>query len=135
MSFIGTSCAVPIGRGWPGDHREQLVENEAVASRAGINPLDKGETALWRAVIAHAIEEACGGRSHGLSGTNRDRAMDAARSWFERAGKDFRLVCDLAGLDAQAVRARAAADIESAAAPRAPRNRLPLCPQDQTIQF
>ena len=28
-----------------------------MASRVGIDPLDKGETALWRAVVAHAIEE------------------------------------------------------------------------------
>ena len=72
--------------------------------------------ALWRAVIAWAIEDACG-HAHGLCGTPRVRAMDAARSWFESAGRDFRLVCDLAGLDAQAGRAKAAAKIEGAARP------------------
>ncbi len=84
--------------------------NEGVASMA-----------LWRAVIAWAIEDACG-NGHGLNGTQRARAMDAAQSWFESAGRDFRLVCDLAGLDAPAVRARATAKIESAARPRAPRS-------------
>lgn len=97
------------------------MENEGVASRTGIDPLDKGETALWRAVIAWAIEDACG-YGHGLSGTYRDLATDAARAWFEGAGKDFRLVCDLAGLDAQAVRVRATAEFESAAPPRSPRS-------------
>ncbi len=102
-------------------HWERLMQNEDVAGRAGIDPLDKGEAALWRAVIAWAIEDACG-NGHGLGGMYRARAMDAARSWFEGAGRDFRLVCDLAGLDAQAVRAGATAKIESAARPRAPRS-------------
>ncbi len=96
------------------------MQNEDVVSRAGIDPLEKGETALWRAVIAWAIEDARG-YGHGVGGMYRDMAMDAARVWFEGAGKDFQLVCDLAGLDAQAVRARATAEIESAAPPAARR--------------
>ena len=48
------------------------MENGDVASRAGINPLEKGETALWRAVVAHAIEEGCGARSPWQRGSNEN---------------------------------------------------------------
>ena len=37
---------------------KRLVKFEYMASEVGIDPLDKGETALWRAVNAWAIEDA-----------------------------------------------------------------------------
>ena len=74
-----------------------------------------GETALWRAVVAQALHDAAPRRrpSRPLS-AERARARDAARRWLLEAGRDFRRVCDLADLDASAVRAEAVEAIRAA---------------------
>lgn len=54
---------------------------------------------LWRAVLAQAVADAYyeGESISGLDG------RDLAREWFRFGGRDFRLVCDLAGFDPDAV--------------------------------
>ena len=54
-----------------------------------------GELELWRAVIKKATVEALEGRG--------EEKREAIR-WFKVCGKDFRLVCHLAGLEPTAVR-------------------------------
>ena len=76
--------------------------------------LPTGETALWRAVILRAFQDA----TYGLHGskprrnprrptrTSRRHAV-AARGWLLGNSSFFRRVCDLAGLDPTLVRASA----------------------------
>lgn len=52
------------------------------------------EMSLWNAVIVRAIEDAIGNHYAGDYGFNRDLAIN----WLERGGKDFRNVCEYAGL-------------------------------------
>ena len=82
--------------------------------------LPTGETALWRAVILRAFQDA----TYGLHGskprrnprrptrTSRRHAV-AARGWLLGNSSFFRRVCDLAGLDPVMVRASAAVAITS----------------------
>ena len=67
----------------------------------------RGEVAMWRAVIHVALLDAIGAGPSTSSATERTRARDEARSWFRRAGRDFRAVCDLALLEADVVREHA----------------------------
>ncbi len=82
--------------------------------------LPTGETALWRAVILRAFQDA----TYGLHGskprrqprrptrTSRRHAVEA-RGWLLGRGSFFHRVCDLAGLDPVMVRASAAVAITS----------------------
>ena len=61
-----------------------------------------GETALWRAVLDQAMQDACA-ESHALPISDDP---GEARDWFGyTGGADFALVCDSAGLDGSAVAA------------------------------
>jgi len=74
-----------------------------------------GEAALWRAVVAQAVHDAAPRRRPSrLLSAERVRARDEARRWLLGAGRDFRRVCDLAGLDPRAVRATAIEAIRAA---------------------
>lgn len=75
-----------------------------------------GEQALWRAVLQRTIDDA-----QGLVDGTDLREISLARHWLFRAGEDFQLVCDNAGLDPQAVQAhlRAAGVISDPAASEA----------------
>lgn len=82
--------------------------------------LPTGETALWRAVILRAFQDA----TYGLHGskprrtprrptrTSRRHATEA-RGWLLGKSSFFHRVCDLAGLDPVMVRASAAVVIAS----------------------
>lgn len=72
----------------------------------------RGEVAMWRAVIHVALLDAIGVGPSAPSATERRRLRDEARSWFQRAGRDFRTVCDLALLDPEVVREHALRLIE-----------------------
>lgn len=80
------------------------------------------ETALWRAVIAQAINDACdrklpSPKADGIAEKTRQsreanlrearRIRMQARDWLLRDNRDFRHVCHMAGLDPDAVRERA----------------------------
>lgn len=84
----------------------------------------RGEAALFRAVIVQAIADACfvhrdNGRvkersAHGervarLSRQHEAHTRDHARAWLTCNSRDFREVCALALLDADAVREKALA--------------------------
>ena len=83
--------------------------------------LPAGETALWHAVLQQAFQDATLGL-HGVSARRKLRPPSATRHAHARAARDwllgdsgyFRRVCDLAGLDADAVRASATVAITSA---------------------
>ncbi|MBK3776259.1 hypothetical protein GAY31_19235 [Azospirillum brasilense] len=65
------------------------------------------ERALWLSVINLAVRDALG-RS-GRVEYRRDGAVvydahDEALAWFSEAGEDFYTICDLAGIDADALR-------------------------------
>ena len=71
---------------------------------------ESGEIALWRAVLEQALHDACLppsnptlNRETAKSGRKRDRCRTAARDWLRSAERDFSLVCDFAGLPAEAV--------------------------------
>jgi len=82
--------------------------------------LPTGETALWRAVILRAFQDATYGL-HGAKPRRQPRRPNptsrrhagAARDWLMANGGFFRRVCDLAGLDPVLVRASAAISIAS----------------------
>ena len=73
------------------------------------------ETALWRAVIDRAKNDACDQIGDGTT-KDRVRWRATARSWFQNAGRDFHRVCDLAGLHPDWVRAKALQDINTSEA-------------------
>ena len=62
-----------------------------------------GYRELWQQVVTLALRDAL----HSDPGSLEDRRAkrDAIR-WFEQAGRDFREVCTLAGLDPDAVHSR-----------------------------
>ena len=65
------------------------------------SPEHNAETALWRAVLDQAMQDACAEpRALPNSGDPGE-----ARDWFWRSGSDFALACDGAGLDRKAVTA------------------------------
>lgn len=68
--------------------------------------MDNGEIALGRAIILRAIEDGCGYMG-GIGYGDRRRVMDEARAWFDRAAKDYRLICDMADLGPAQVRGHA----------------------------
>jgi hypothetical protein len=57
------------------------------------------ERDLWRAVMRRAIEDLF------LDGTEREKvaARREAHEWFRRAGRDFEFVCQMNGLEPEAV--------------------------------
>ena len=73
--------------------------------------LSNGETALWRAVVLQAFQDATLGL-HGASARGKPPRLSAerrvhagaARTWLLRNSADFRQVCNLAGLEPEAVR-------------------------------
>lgn len=76
------------------------------------------ELALWRAVIAQALDDATLGNLHLAGGAESHlpssgdpyavrtklSEMTRARNWFERFGRDFHEVCELAGVVPDRVR-------------------------------
>lgn len=59
-------------------------------------------TALWRAVILRAIDDAVGRIDTSCLSDDeegRDEIMRAAQNWIAEAGEGFRLICDAAGLN------------------------------------
>ncbi len=83
-------------------------------SSAQAQPAQHGEQLLWRAVVDRAMADACG-NVIAAKPIVRDRMIAQAAAWFERAGIDMRLVCDLAGVDPQALAHRAAIETRAAA--------------------
>lgn len=71
----------------------------------------QGEVALWRAVIQQAMSDAMPrARMHNgrpVLSLERRREMGNARRWLADARKDFRMVCDHALLEPEAVAASA----------------------------
>lgn len=66
------------------------------------------ESALWSAVVSQAISDATANVSSvGPSGYKTAVLLrDQARRWLLSGSKDFRLVCEFAGLEPDAVRER-----------------------------
>jgi hypothetical protein len=62
------------------------------------------ETRLWRLVIFQALQDALGVQS---TAAKNKHAKARAIEWFRSGNRDFRQVCDLAGLDSSAVQAAA----------------------------
>jgi hypothetical protein len=60
--------------------------------------------ALWRAVIARMLEDACALRLPDIVVSEAPIYRERARRWFYRNGLDFRSVCLMAALDPDAVR-------------------------------
>ena len=83
--------------------------------------LPTGEAALWRAVVLQAFQDATLGL-HGASTRGKRRSPSAerraharsARSWLLGGGAHLHRVCDMAGLDPDAVRSKAKDAIASA---------------------
>lgn len=71
---------------------------------------NQADQRMWCAVILQALDDA----TSDLKIKPRDR--QDARDWFLKAGKDFRDVCSLAGMDHECVRVEAKRKIESAIA-------------------
>jgi hypothetical protein len=67
------------------------------------------EVVFWRAVIAQAITDATFvvRKTKGTSVLTRAKDRDHARNWLLNNGPHFRLVCDMAALDAAVVRSAA----------------------------
>lgn len=58
------------------------------------------ERQLWAAVLGQAVNDAL--RESAYSSEDR-RGKNSARSWMDGQGRDFRLVCTLAGMEPEAV--------------------------------
>lgn len=67
-----------------------------------------GEVALWRAVIQQAFVDALGVEVRDKKQRSRQLvSIRQARLWFADAKRDYREVCAMAGVDADALRERA----------------------------
>ena len=83
--------------------------------------LPTGEAALWRAVVLQAFQDATLGL-HAASARRKPRLPSATRRTHARAARDWLLgggvhlhrVCDMAGLDPEAVRSKAKVAIAKA---------------------
>lgn len=71
---------------------------------------------MWRAVINRALDDACGHCGGEGRPSQQEIIVERAIGWLVNAGRDMRLVCDLADLNPQAVKNRAVAEIERTAA-------------------
>jgi hypothetical protein len=58
---------------------------------------------LWQAVLLRAIEDALRPTMMGSAGFDRDKAIQEARDYLTKPSRDLSMVCNLAGLDMQAV--------------------------------
>jgi hypothetical protein len=56
------------------------------------------EQVLWRAVLTQAVYDANKDPDRLCNAADR-RACHASRQWLTDGGSDFRMVCDLAGID------------------------------------
>jgi hypothetical protein len=75
------------------------------------------EDALWRNVVRQAIDDATMRITATVNtafGRDMTRIRDQAREWITEQRKDFRLVCELAGLEHQRVHALAMGRIKEA---------------------
>ncbi len=70
---------------------------------------------MWCAVIERALLDASGAAGGVGSPGERQRMREEARRWFQSDGPDFRLICEAAGLEPEAVRLRALSLIEGGA--------------------
>ena len=59
------------------------------------------EQKLWQTVVIRALTEATAVDPYGAEARQAKHEADA---WLRRGGKDFRMVCDLAGFDPHFVR-------------------------------
>lgn len=96
--------------------RKLTVGGKAQQHQEQALPIQRGEQALWRAVIDRALDDACGHCGGEGRYNQRERIIETAVQWFTRADIDMRFVCDLAELNAQVVRNRAVAEVEKAIA-------------------
>ncbi len=82
--------------------------------------LPTGETALWRAVVLQALQDATLGMHNPTSRKPRKPSAShraharSARSWLLGGGAHLHRVCDMAGLDPDAVHATAKVAIDKA---------------------
>jgi hypothetical protein len=79
------------------------------------------ERQLWCAVIIHTLYEASGRIAYAERGEH-ERVRQEAVAWFQEAGEDFDVVCDMAGFPPAAVRDNALRVIRCG---RLPRMRIP----------
>lgn len=62
------------------------------------------EKRLFNALIVRAVMDARG-HTIGCEGGEKKLAQMQALNWFKGNGRDFRIICELAGIDAGSVRA------------------------------
>jgi len=85
-------------------HHTRTIEGYDIEpdSRVTIHGRNKGEVALWRAVIKQAIDDARGFRLGASVG--RERAQADVMQWLN--SQDFIRVCEMAGLNPDKIRSR-----------------------------
>jgi hypothetical protein len=69
-------------------------------------PIASPERAMWCAVLSMAVTDATGTIRAKNANARKEaaRLRNEARDWLLRDSRDFRLVCALAGFDAEAIR-------------------------------
>lgn len=110
----------------------RVVSQEAAMGGLPLQTAERGDAAplgafsercraLWCEVIRVALSDAVGVsiaandyRPRGIGDSRKQYLIDRARNWFQSAGRDFCLVYDYAGVDADWIRGHALAAIEAA---------------------
>lgn len=63
------------------------------------------ETALWRAVILRAMDDAAGiVESSNIKAASVESVIRNAQGWFRGNSEGFQAICDVAGLESSSVR-------------------------------
>jgi hypothetical protein len=109
--------AVPAGVPSPLDPADPRDTSNARQRTGHANP----ERQLWCAVIIHTLYEAAGRVAYAERGEHEQVRRDAV-AWFQEAGEDFGVVCDMAGFQPAAIRDNALRVISCG---RLPRMRIP----------